>query len=102
MQLLWARWETKEANTSRDLSGVAGWVFRRLRRWRSKCQQLEARQMHLVETLPLGGKRRLILVSCAGEQFLVGGGPESIETIVRVRSEEQQRISLRKSDGTCI
>ena len=50
-------------------------------------RQSAMKQMQLLETLPLGGKRQLMLVSCAGERFLVGGGVESIETIVRVRAE---------------
>jgi flagellar biogenesis protein FliO len=43
--------------------------------------------MEVVETLALGAKKQLILVSCDGERFLVGTGPESVQTIVRVRSE---------------
>jgi hypothetical protein len=42
--------------------------------------------MRLVETLALGGKRQLMLVTCAGESFLVGGGLESVETIVRLKT----------------
>ncbi len=42
------------------------------------------KQLQLVETLPLSGRRQLMLVECGGEQFLVGGGPESVEAIVRV------------------
>jgi hypothetical protein len=41
--------------------------------------------MCLVETLVLGGRRQLMLVSCGREHFLVGGGVDSVETIVRVK-----------------
>lgn len=45
------------------------------------------RHMRLIETLPLGAKRQLLLVSCDGERFLVGTGPESVQSILRVRPE---------------
>lgn len=100
MQLLQSKCEIKGAKASRELSGLAGWVLGLLRGFRSECRS-EIRQMRLVETLPLGGKRQLMLVSCAGEYFLVGGGPESLETIVRVHAEEPQIDALRKLNGTC-
>lgn len=101
MQLLQSKCETKRAKTSWELSGLAGWVLGLLRGFRSE-RKSEIRQMHLVETLPLGGKRQLMLVTCAGEYFLVGGGPESLETIVRVRAEDSQTALPRKLSGTCL
>ncbi len=100
MQLLQRRCETKEAKIPREVSGFAGWMLELLRRFRSE-RKSETRQLQLVETLPLGGKRQLMLVTCAGEYFLVGGGPESLETIVRVRAEEPQVDLSRKLSGTC-
>jgi hypothetical protein len=58
--------------------------------------------MHLLETLPLGGKRQLMLVSCAGEHFLVGGGVESVATIVRVQAEISPDQAARKLDVSCL
>jgi hypothetical protein len=43
--------------------------------------------MRLVETLMLGGRRQLMLVSCGEEYFLVGGGIDNVETIVRVKAD---------------
>lgn len=100
MQLLQSKCETKETKSSRELNGLAGWVLGLLRGWHRECRS-DTRQMHLVETLALGGKRRLMLVTCAGEYFLVGGGPESLETIVRVRAEESQDALPGKLSGTC-
>jgi hypothetical protein len=74
--------------TSPDLGGLAGWALALLRGLRSERQQ-SIKQMHLLETLSLGGKRQLMLVSCAGERFLVGGGLDSVETIVRVQVSPQ-------------
>jgi Flagellar biosynthesis protein, FliO len=40
--------------------------------------------MELIETLSLGGKRQLMLVRCGGQHFLVGGGFDTVETIVPI------------------
>lgn len=57
-----------------------------------------ARQMEVLETLRLDGKRHLVLVRCAGEQFLVGGGPDQVNTIVRVGTADPNPSGR---DGTC-
>ena len=44
----------------------------------------EKKRMRVLETLALGPKKQLVLVSCDGERFLVGTGPESVQTILRV------------------
>jgi hypothetical protein len=54
-----------------------------------------------VETLPLGGKRQLMLVTCAGESFLIGGGVESVETIVRVKAEASLDPETKSLEGRC-
>jgi flagellar biogenesis protein FliO len=68
-----------------EMTGLGGWFLALVRGWRGErgCQQ---KQLQLLETLPLGGKRQLMLVRCAGESFLVGGSFESVETIVRLRA----------------
>jgi hypothetical protein len=38
----------------------------------------------MVECLSLGGRRQLMLVECSGERYLVGGGADTVETIVHV------------------
>jgi flagellar biogenesis protein FliO len=40
--------------------------------------------MQLLETLPVGGKRQLMLIQCGSERFLVGGGLDRVETIIKV------------------
>jgi flagellar biogenesis protein FliO len=69
-----------------QLHGLVGWVAAVIRGLSSQ-QEMSHTQLRLVETLPLGGKRQLMLVSCGGESFLVGGGADSVETIVRVKPE---------------
>jgi hypothetical protein len=54
-----------------------------------------------VETLSLGGKRQLMLVTCAGESFLVGGSFESVETIVRLRAESSTSPTAHRMDDPC-
>ena len=44
------------------------------------------RHIRVVETMAFGAKKQLVLVSCDGERFLVGVGPDSVQSIVRLRS----------------
>jgi Flagellar biosynthesis protein, FliO len=83
-----------------EVQGLAGWVFGLVRGWRGQ-REIQRRQLCLVETLPLGGKRQLMLVTCAGESFLVGGGMESVETIVRLKAEVSLDVVAKSLDGTC-
>src|ERR1700733_14837943 len=76
--------------------GLVEWALKLVRGWRGR-EDGQRRQMRLVETLPLGGKRQLILVSCDGERFLVGGGLDSIETIVRVKGENSPEIATKNA-----
>ena len=83
-----------------EVQGVAGWVLGLLRGWRGQ-REMHRKQLRLVETLSLGGKRQLMLVTCAGESFLVGGGMDSVETIVRLKAEVSLDVAAKSLDGTC-
>jgi flagellar biogenesis protein FliO len=83
-----------------EVQGLAGWVLNLLRGWRGQVK-VQRKQLQLIETLPLGGKRQLMLVTCAGDSFLVGGGLDSVETIVRLRPEVSLDEVATKLDGTC-
>jgi flagellar biogenesis protein FliO len=83
-----------------EMQGLAGWVLGLLRGWRGH-REMQRRQLRLLETLPLGGKRQLMLVTCAGESFLVGGGQESVETIVRLKAEVSLDSMAQSLGGTC-
>jgi flagellar biogenesis protein FliO len=80
--------------------GLAGWVLCLLRNWCGQ-REVQKKQLRLLETLPLGGKRQLMLVTCAGERFLVGGGLESVETIVRLKTEQYQSAAEPSMDELC-
>jgi flagellar biogenesis protein FliO len=80
--------------------GLAGWILDLLRSWRGQ-REMQRKQLRLVETLSLGGKRQLMLVTCAGESFLVGGGPESVETIVRLKAELEWDEAAHSPDESC-
>jgi hypothetical protein len=80
--------------------GLAGWVLRLLQGWRSQ-REVQRKQLRLLETLSLGGKRQLMLVTCAGESFLVGGSIESVQAIVRLRSEVSLDGVADNLGGTC-
>lgn len=98
LQITWQRNSTK---TAEGTAGLAQWLLDALRGMRSR-RQVAARQMQLLETLPLGGRRQLMLVSCGGERFLVGGGADSIETIVRVHNESAPDSHAATMDGPCL
>ncbi len=42
------------------------------------------KRLKVVETLTIGPKKQLVLVSCGEQCFLVGTGSDSVQTIVRV------------------
>ncbi len=88
------------AIASREGQGLVGWVLELMRTWRSQ-REVQQKQMRLVETLPLGGKRQLMLVTCAGESFLVGGGLESVETIVRLKTNVSGDVAEESLGGSC-
>jgi Flagellar biosynthesis protein, FliO len=90
----------KAAVVAASDAGLAGWVLGLLRGWRRQ-RETQRRQLQLVETLPLGGKRQLMLVTCAGERFLVGGGLESVETIVRLKAEASLDPVPTSLDESC-
>ena len=92
-----SRAKQKDAVVSQNL---ATRLIEWFRRWRS-LQEVGGKQMQLVETLPLGGKRQLMLVSCAGERFLIGGGMESVEAIVRLKAEVASDVVATSLDETC-
>jgi hypothetical protein len=83
-----------------EMQGITGWALGLLRDWRGQ-RATTQKHMRLVETLALGGKRQLLLVSCGEEWFLVGGGVESVETIVRVKAEDSPDLELKNWDESC-
>ena len=98
MQLV-QRVRAPEQKISADPQGLAGWLVESFRRWRG-LREVQGKQMRLVETLSRGGKRELMLVSCAGERFLVGVGPEGVETMVRLKAEAMSDAAAGL-DETC-
>ena len=64
--------------------GLAGWVLGLIRQRNGNAAR---RHLKVVETLALGGRRHLLLVTCDGERFLVGSGADRIDAIVRVGAE---------------
>ncbi len=62
--------------------GLAGWLIGLVRKHRDAPKA--RKQMRVVETLALGGRRQLILVACGSERFLVGSGADRVDSIVRV------------------
>jgi hypothetical protein len=94
--------ELKGAATTAGLEvqGLAGWMLSLLRSWRGQ-REVQRKQLRLVETLRLGGKMQLMLVTCAGESFLIGGGLESVETIVRLKAEVSLDVATTSLGEPC-
>jgi flagellar biogenesis protein FliO len=90
----------EEPNRAVEVRGLAGWILDRLRALRGDVHGCK-RQMRLIETLSLGGKRQLMLVSCAGEHFLVGGGLDSVEAIVRLQAVNAVDSDTTRIDEPC-
>ncbi len=83
-----------------EVQGLAGWLLGLLRGWRGQ-REMQRKQLRLVETLSLGGKRQLMLVTCGGESFLIGAGMDSVETIVRLKAEVSLDVVAKSLDETC-
>ncbi|WP_390890493.1 flagellar biosynthetic protein FliO [Tunturiibacter lichenicola] len=88
------------STASSGVQGLADWILTSLRAWRGQ-REATQRQLRLVESLPLGGKRQLMLVTCAGESFLVGAGVDSIVTIVRLTTEASLDTRATNLDESC-
>jgi Flagellar biosynthesis protein, FliO len=101
-QLLQALESSKEKTSisPAEFQGSAGWAWRLLRLWRTQ-REVPRKQLRLVESLALGGKRQLMLVTCAGESFLVGGGADSVETIVHLKNDMPLDALATSLDKTC-
>lgn len=98
MCLVYDSKRTDQGERGLRLHGLAGWLLEALRSRRH--QHTAQRRMQLIETLPLGGKRQVMLIRCEEEMFLVGGSLEGIETIVPLQASGLQAIA-KEVDETC-
>ena len=90
MELVQGFTRRQEIERAPQVGGLAAWIVGALQgrvrlNWRGSSAN-RMQQMQLLESLPLGGKRQMMLVACEGERYLVGCGPESVTSIVRVSS----------------
>jgi flagellar biogenesis protein FliO len=58
-----------------------------------------ARRLELIEMLPLGGKRQLMLVLCDGQRVLVGTGAESVHSIAEMKDPVVAGCAVRGTNG---
>lgn len=79
-----------EHATLRPNGGLAGWLMQALRHLREQSAvtrgRAAQRQMRVVETINLGARKQLLLIDCAGERFLVGTGPDSVQSVTRLQN----------------
>ncbi len=90
----------KKQERSQASSGLAGWIAGALQgrvriRWRGTARRVP--HMQTLESHPLGGKRQLLLVTCDGERYLVGCGPDSVSSIVKLTSTSVEVSSTAKA-----
>jgi flagellar biogenesis protein FliO len=72
--------------STRGDKGLLGWLMEAIgARGR---QNRHSRQLELIETLSLGGKRHLMLVNCNGSRFLVGVNGDAPMTMLGLRETE--------------
>jgi hypothetical protein len=79
---------TKGAVQTRRERGILGWAMEMIVNlaggaWAAS-RSAKPRRMKVLETLAIGPKKQLLMVSCDGQKYLVGTGPESVQTIVRM------------------
>lgn len=97
MQPVYGRSEADALLAYPRANGLAGWILSRL--LRSKRTRGHVSQLELIETLSLGGRRQLMLVSVKGESFLVGADADGIQTVIGVRGNNtESRESLERPE----
>ena len=77
----------EQAADAKPVGGLAGWLLEVGAQVLGRGRVARQKEMRVVETLTIGAKKQLVLVSCGGERFLVGTGADNVGTIVRVGAE---------------
>lgn len=72
------------ASAASLLGAVASGFLNRIRMMQQ--QAAKPKRLELVETLALGGKRQLFVITCDNQRYLVGAGAESVGTIVPIET----------------
>jgi len=72
------------ANTTQG--GLAAWLIERFAglRMRLRSGVSLTRELQVLETISLGGRRQVTLLTCGNQRFLVGCGADQVHTIVHV------------------
>jgi len=83
--------EMSRPSAARANGGLLGWLLDVVGLLKSggwfATRKAVPKQMRILETLAVGAKKQLLLVSCSGERFLVGTGPDAVQTIIWMGSE---------------
>ena len=70
---------------------LIGWLVQQFGGFRTGGSSVGGPQMQVLETLSVGPKKQLILLRCASETYLIGTGPESVQSILRIESRASDR-----------
>ena len=83
--------------------GLSAWLIKANGWWKQRVLKERRRQarkrLFLVESLVLGPKQKVVLMRCGREQFLVGTGPEGIQSIVPIGGEPAVAPSALRARG---
>jgi flagellar biogenesis protein FliO len=99
MELVQGFTRRQEIEKAMPAGGLAAWMVGALQgrvriKWRGGARA-RVQQMHLVETLSLGGKRQVMLVDCDGERYLVGCGADTVTSIAKVNPDLVARSATK-------
>lgn len=75
--------------------GFVGWAMNAWRTHASSGARRRERGLQVRETLALGGRRQIALVTCGERQFLVGMGSDTVDAIVPIEEPREQRLPAR-------
>jgi hypothetical protein len=76
-----------------SLAGVVSvWLGKAYSNVKWRHAQPARKQMRVLETLSLGGRKQMMLVSCGGERFLLATGAEVIHSLVRLQPETDEAV----------
>ncbi|MFC6644292.1 flagellar biosynthetic protein FliO [Granulicella cerasi] len=75
-------------------TGVPGWIARGVEHLRDGARRRrDEREMKLLETLPLAGKKQLVLVAVGGQRYLVGVS-DRVDAIVPVETMQEGMVEV--------
>ena len=81
-----------------QIGGFAGWALSAWQRGRDgAAARRKARSLELLETLPMGGRRQIAVVSCDGRRFLIGMSADSVTSMLALDKAEASQSDFTRT-----